>query len=267
MPFFYPANEVKMYSLLYGIIILVATFLGTFVGLGGGVIIKPMLDLIGHDTIDAVNFISSCAVFSMSISSTIRHIKSKTKINFGLIANISVGAIIGGICGSRAFDLLLQKINNTTLKNIQGIMLGILLVMAVIYVNTKNAKSFNVKNPAGVAIVGLLMGFIASFLGIGGGPINVAFLILFFSMPIKEASVYSIGTIFFSQLSKLITTAVTHTVPQVSPVTMLTAICCAILGGILGATANKRGNDKAIRIVFTIFVSAVAFVNFYNGFK
>ena len=36
-------------NLLYGIIIIFATFMGAYVGLGGGVIIKPLLDLIGKD--------------------------------------------------------------------------------------------------------------------------------------------------------------------------------------------------------------------------
>ena len=40
-----------IFSVIYGIVIFAATFLGAFVGLGGGVIIKPLLDLIGHDTV------------------------------------------------------------------------------------------------------------------------------------------------------------------------------------------------------------------------
>ena len=129
-----------MTTVIYGIIISLATFLGAFVGLGGGVIIKPMLDLIGKDTIDVVNFISSCAVFSMSISSTVRHIISKTKINFALIVQISIGAVAGGIGGTSLFNLLLEKFDNSTLKGIQGIVLGVLLVFAVVYVNLKNKK-------------------------------------------------------------------------------------------------------------------------------
>lgn len=254
-----------MFNLIYGLIILGATFLGAFVGLGGGVIIKPMLDLIGHDTIDAVNFISSCAVFSMSISSMIKHIRAKTEINYKLIVTISAGAILGGIGGSALFNMMLEKFNNDTLKNIQGIILGVLLVLSVIYINIKNAKSFKIRNPIGVALVGLAMGGLASFLGVGGGPINVAFLVLFFSMTMKEAAVYSVGTIFFSQLSKLITTAVTGSIPQVSIITIAVAIACAVLGGIMGAKANKKGNEKAIRTVFTIFVTCVALVNLYNG--
>lgn len=254
-----------MTTVIYGIIISLATFLGAFVGLGGGVIIKPMLDLIGKDTIDVVNFISSCAVFSMSISSTVRHIISKTKINFALIVQISIGAVAGGIGGTSLFNFLLEKFDNSTLKGIQGIVLGVLLVFAVVYVNLKNKKSFNVKNPIGVIFVGLALGFIASFLGVGGGPINVAFLVLFFSMSMKEAAIYSVGTIFFSQLSKLITTFATASVPKVEPITLIVAILCAVICGILGAKANKKGNEKLIKTVFTVFVAGVAVVNFYNG--
>ena len=179
--------------------------MGAYVGLGGGVIIKPLLDLIGKDPISIVNFYSACAVFSMSISSTIKHIKSKTKIDFKLIVSLSAGAVIGGILGSRLFDYLLTLFDNSKLKSLQGLILGILLVASVVYINLKNAKSFKVKNPICIILVGLSLGFIASFLGVGGGPINVAFLALFFSMTVKEAAVYSVGTIFFSQLSKLIT--------------------------------------------------------------
>lgn len=254
-----------MFNILYAIIIFAATFLGAFVGLGGGVVIKPLLDLIGHDSIDVVNFLSTCAVFSMSISSTIRHIIAKTKINFNRILYISSGAIVGGIIGSRLFDFLLTKFNSDTLKGFQGIILGILLVLSVIYINLKNAKSFNIQSPVGSMLVGLTLGSIASFLGVGGGPINVAFLVLFFSMTMKEAAVYSVGTIFFSQLSKLITMASKHTIPTFDPITLLIAIVVAVIGGIIGAKANKKGNEKAIKTTFTIVVVAVAIVNFYNG--
>lgn len=250
---------------IYCIIILSATFFGAFAGLGGGVIIKPLLDLIGHDTIDVVNFISSCAVFSMSISSTLRHIKAKTKIDSKFVLVLSVGAVAGGICGGAAFNFLLTIFNNNLLKSIQGIILGIFLVMAVVYVNKKNAKSFNVENRFGIILVGLALGFLASFLGVGGGPINVAFLVLFFSMTMKEATIYSIAIIFFSQLSKLASMTISHTIPQIDILTILFAIASAVIGGILGATVNKKSNEKVIKTTYTIIVTLLALVNFYNA--
>ena len=45
-----------MTTVLYSIIIIFATFMGAYVGLGGGVIIKPLLGLIGKDPINIVNF-------------------------------------------------------------------------------------------------------------------------------------------------------------------------------------------------------------------
>lgn len=250
---------------IYGLIILISTTLGAFVGLGGGVIIKPLLDLIGHDTIDVVNFISSCSVFSMSISSTIKHIKEKTKIDYKFTVILSVGAVLGGIAGSAAFDYLLTLFSNNILKSIQGIVLGILLVLSVIYVNLKNAKSFNVKNPFGIIFVGLSLGFIASFLGVGGGPINVAFLVLFFSMSIKESAVYSVGTIFFSQLSKLVTMGINGSVPKVEPITLAVAVVMAVLGGIIGAKLNKKFDDKIMKKIFTSVVAVLAVINICNA--
>ena len=254
-----------MFNFIYGIIILFATFAGAFVGLGGGVIIKPLLDLVGHDTVDVVNFLSSCAVFSMSISATARHIQAKTKINFKFIFTLSAGAVAGGICGSFLFDYLLTITDNTALKRIQGIILGILLVLSFIYINLKKRKSFTVKNPAGIIFSGFALGLTASFLGVGGGPINVAFLVLFFSMTMKEAAVYSVGIIFFSQLSKLITIAAAGSIPEFSFITLAVAVICAVCGGIIGAAANKKCNEKTIKIIFTILVAAVAAVNFCNA--
>ncbi len=160
---------------------------------------------------------------------------------------------------------MLSVFNNDMLKKIQGLILGALLVLSVIYINIKNRKSFQVKNPAAIVFVGLALGFIASFLGVGGGPINVAFLVLFFSMNMKEAAVYSVGTIFFSQLSKLVTLAATGTIPQFEPVVLIVAVVCAVAGGIIGAKMNKKSNEKVIKTVFTIVVAAVAAVNFYNA--
>lgn len=254
-----------MTTFLYGIIIAAATFLGAYVGLGGGVIIKPLLDLLGRDTVQVVNFLSTCAVFSMSISSTVDHIRSKTKINFKIILALSLGAITGGIFGSKFFNYLLTLFDNDALTSIQGLILGCLLVASVIYVNKPNAKSFKLKNPVLIALGGLFLGFISSFLGVGGGPINVAFFILLFSMTVKEAAVYSVGTIFFSQLAKIITLKITDTVPDFDIITLVVAVVCAVAGGIVGANMNKKGNEKVIKTVFTAVVAAIAIVNFYNA--
>ena len=94
---------------------------------------------------------------------------------------------------------------------------------------------------------------------------NVAFLILFFSMTTKDSAVYSVGVIFFSQLSKLITMVSTNSIPEFNYITLILAIATAVIGGILGARMNKRSNEKTIKTVFTIVVACVAGINLCNA--
>lgn len=253
-----------MITTVYSIIILFATTLGAFVGLGGGVIIKPLLDLVGHDTVQAVSFISSVSVFAMSISATIKHIRSKTKFEVPTILFISLGAAVGGYAGNHLFELLLIFFGNEKIKGIQGLILGILLVIVLFYLNG-NHKSFHVKNRVAILLTGLILGGIASFLGIGGGPINVAFFVLFFSFTIKEAAVYSVATIFFSQFIKLATIYSNNQFAPFDLTILLYLVPIAILGGIVGAFLNKKCDEEVIKRTFTVAVTATALLNLYNG--
>ena len=57
----------------------------------------------------------------------------------------------------------------------------------------------------------------SSFLGIGGGPINLVVLFYFFSMETKTAAQNSLYIILFSQITSLLTTLITHSVPEFTP--------------------------------------------------
>ncbi|WP_270457148.1 TSUP family transporter [Lactobacillus gasseri] len=52
--------------------------------------------------------------------------------------------------------------------------------------------------------VDLFLGAISIFLAIGGGPLNVSLFVIIFHFTMKQSSVYSIATIFFSQITKII---------------------------------------------------------------
>ena len=53
-------------SLLYLIVSFLASVAGAVCGIGGGVIIKPTLDLFGLASVATVSFLSGCTVLSMS---------------------------------------------------------------------------------------------------------------------------------------------------------------------------------------------------------
>lgn len=251
---------------IYSLVILAATTLGAFVGLGGGVIIKPVLDFIGAEPRMQVDFLSAVAVFTMSIVSTVKQIRNKVSFEKNIILFIAFGSIAGGFLGSYCMDSLSCIAEQGMIRCIQAFVLAILLSAVSIYV-AKDRKSFHIKNNFAIILVGLSLGFIASFLGIGGGPINVAVLTLFFSMNVKESAVYSVAIIFFSQLSKLVTIFASSGIQPYAHQwkTLIFILPAAILGGIIGSKFNRKFDDKIIRKIFVAVMILLIILNVYNG--
>ena len=80
----------------------------------------------------------------------------------------------------------------------------------------------------------------SSFLGIGGGPINLVVLYFFFSMDTKTAAANSLYIIFFSQLCSLLATLVTSSVPDFRWTVLALMAVGGLGGGVLGRRLNQR---------------------------
>lgn len=254
-----------MIGILYAIVIFIATFLGSSAGLGGGVIIKPVLDFIGAHDLSMISFLSTSAVFTMAVYSTIKQVRNKVKFDTIMIVLVAIGAMIGGNVGSSLFSYLMKVMDNDVLRFIQSLSLAILLIVVLINVNVEH-KNLTVKNKFVTFIIGLLLGIISAFLGIGGGPINVAVFIFFFSVDLKSATVYSIATILFSQGSKLFTIATTSGFAIFDLSLLWYTLPMAVLGGIVGTYVNHKANEKLIKQIFNITVVCIILLNLYNAF-
>ena len=243
-----------MIGIIYAIVIFIATFLGACAGLGGGVIIKPVLDFIGAHDLATISFLSASAVFTMSVYSTFKQIRNKVKFDFIMILLISVGAIVGGNVGSTLFNSMLSIMDEGLLKAIQATLLAGLLIIVLVNMNG-NFKTYHIKNKLVMLIIGLVLGTLSSFLGIGGGPINVAVFVFFFS----------IATILFSQASKLFTIATTSGFAIFDLSLLFYTLPAAVLGGIVGTFVNKKSDEKIIRNIFNVTVALLVVLNIYNA--
>lgn len=251
-------------AILYIVIIIFANTLGAISGMGGGVIIKPLFEVIQAHDIAAISFYSSVAVLTMSCVSTVKQLKNGVSLNGRMVFQLSIGSIVGGLLGNALFVYLLEMLPRDGYVQIIQIVLTIVTLLFSYWYSSHNDWHYNFQNKWARVFTGVALGGIASLLGIGGGPINVAFLMLIFHVPIKKATVYSIVIILFSQLSK-VSSIVVQGQWHAFDMGMLWAIIpSAIIGGLLGAQVSKKVSSKTVDKVYKGVILFVLAINIYN---
>ena len=231
---------------IYFLIAIGATTIGAITGMGGGVFIKPILDLMGTFDVTTISALSTITVFFMSITSVFRQRNSDQKPEATIALPLALGAVLGGNLGGVLLSQLIGGMTGSSVTLIQNAILALLIVLVMIYI----VKKSRISSPAlsGIvpsALVGLTLGLFASFLGVGGGPINVALIIYLFNYPTKKAASCSLITILFSQAAKLLQLALTGTLLTVDLTVLPFMVVGAIAGGLLGARIAK-GIDEAV---------------------
>lgn len=258
-----------MIPLILFLVCMIASSVGAVVGAGGGVIIKPVLDMLGILPVSTVSFCSGCTVLGMSICSLIRNRKDGIKLQIRTSTALAIGAVFGGLIGQWLFELVRSSFGKEqVLGAIQAVCLTILTVGVFFYMcNKDKIISKHVKSFAAVIVIGISLGMISSFLGIGGGPANVAVLFFFFSMDAKEAAKNSIYIIIFSQISGIITAFSTGTIPDFTWINLISMVLGGISGALVGAAISKRMNNQGVEKLFKVLLLVIAAMAFYNVLK
>lgn len=112
--------------------------------------------------------------------------------------------------------------------------------------------------------IGIVLGIFSSFLGIGGGPINLVVLFFFFSMNTRTAAQNSLYIILFSQIASLVSSIVTKTVPDFTIWLLIIMVTGGITGGALGRSFNKRLNEKLVDRLFIGLMVVIMGMCAYN---
>lgn len=214
-----------------------ASTLGAICGIGGGFIIKPLLDLTRAVPLDAVSFMSSAAVLAMSTYSVTKHLLAKgNQLDLVTVIPLSMGAIAGGGMGERLRAFAFAAASPGAASVIQSILLAVMTVGTLLYMlkrddlHRRDCNAMSVKALAGVAL-----GCVSSFIGIGGGPINLVVLHYLFSMDGKTAAINSLFIIALSQL-----TNVSLSIALDPPTGDILLIVAMALGGLAGGWVGQR---------------------------
>ena len=252
-------------SILYIIVSFCATVIGAITGIGGGIILKSVVPLFSHDSIIVVSFYTTILVFTMCLVSIYKQWRTGFQFNFRVLLSISIGSILGGYLG----DWILQGVTKfypaTQVQLIQSCILFATLLFLILYTLLGPKKTEVPTPPVSITfLLGLFLGGISIFLGIGGGPLNISLLIIFFGYSMKKAAVYSIATVFFSQIAKLISVVSIGDYSQFNLTLVPCFIITALLGGYLGTLLHHRLTSQMIEKLYMILMAALLLIVLSN---
>ncbi len=253
---------------IYLIVSFLASTIGVICGIGGGVIIKPVLDVARVETVSVISFLSGCTVLSMSGYSVVKTMLAGEKqVDTRCGTPLAIGAAVGGLVGNRLFAAVRGLFDDLeAVGAVQAICLALVTVGTLLYTLYKDRIS--PREVSGVVVsvlIGLALGIMSSFLGIGGGPINLVVLHFFFRMETKSAAANSLYIILFSQAANLLTAVISGSVPAFRWSVLLLMVVGGIGGGIVGRYLNRKMKSETIEKLFVCLMVIIIGISIYNS--
>lgn len=247
-----------------------ASIVGAICGIGGGVIIKPVLDAFGIMDVTTLSFLSGCTVLSMTTYSVLRSkLSGSSRIDQSTGLPLAVGAAIGGILGKNLFQLVRSLSSNPDqVGSVQSICLLLVTLGTLFYtIKKEQIHTISVHSRFICIVIGLTLGIMSSFLGIGGGPINLVVLFFFFSMDTKTAAENSLYIILFSQITSLLSSIITGKIPDFSIGILILMASGGILGAVCGRIINKKLDSRAVDRLFIALMAVIILICIYNVYQ
>ena len=243
-----------------------ASVVGAISGIGGGILIRPVLDMASGLSVAQISFLSGTTVLIMAFVSLLRYRAGLFNFRNSRYITLAIGGVFGGFSGKKLFSLALGQFPYPSLLgSLQSGILFLLCGICVLYTLKKNAvQTRNIENPLFCVFVGFGIGNVSAFLGIGGGPFNIVVLSYFFSMDSKTAAIGSLLMIFVSQTASLATLLVSSAVPAVPASFLVLLPAGAVAGSVLGSFLSKKIKHKSVDRIFAIALTLVMVLCLYN---
>ncbi|MCP3028254.1 sulfite exporter TauE/SafE family protein [Halobacillus sp. A5] len=257
----------------------ITAFIGSIAGLGGGVILVPVLLFLGGQlesfqwvtpqTIVGISLVVMIFTGFSSAVSYLKHNRVDLKVGFLLMS----GSIPGGLFGS----WLNQFFQTDVFALLFGIvMIGVSLVFFLPRDSERtpftggiprekkiNGQTFFYRVPVVMSVAfAFLVGVLSGLLGIGGGSLIVPALILLFKIPPHIATATSMFMIFFAS----ITSSSAHIfLGNVDWAQTLLFIPGAYIGGTVGATVNRNLNSQSVEWFLRVLLILIGIRLIWQG--
>jgi uncharacterized membrane protein YfcA len=275
---------VAMSVLLFTVIVLAGAFIagliGSLTGLGGGVIIIPLLTLgLGVDIHYAIGA-SIVSVIATSSGSAAAYVKEGiTNIRIGMFLEVAttVSAIFGAVItvfinpGYIAVLFGLILIFSAAMmvrKNVDhfvvtpGSKLATVFKLNGSFPTPEGIRNYTVHNVAGGFIMMFFAGIISGLLGIGSGALKVLAMDNIMRLPFKVSTTTSN---FMMGVTAAASAVVYLHRGQIDPGIAMPVTIGVLFGATLGSKILVRTKTDKLKIIFAIVVVFLALQMIYNG--
>lgn len=256
-------------SLLLFLTAYFAGVLGALTGLGGGVVIIPVLVLFLHVDIHYAMGASIISVMATSSGAAIAYLREGyTNLRMGIF--LETATVIGALAGA----LLVAAIP----KGIITIIFGLVLILSsyLILTRREEAETYNRSHPLALFLklegnypglkenevyyvqnaplawsIMSLAGIVSGLLGIGSGAVKVLAMDLAMRLPYKVSTATSN---FIMGITAAVGAGVYFSNGYILPALTAPVMLGVIIGAISGSRIMSRVNVKTLRIIFTIVI-------------
>ena len=273
-----------MTVLLFTLIILIGAFLaglvGSLTGLGGGVIIIPLLTLgLGVDIKYAMGA-SIVSVIATSSGSAAAYVKEGiTNIRIGMFLEIAttLGAVMGAVLVAymntsyiaiffgcilifSAVMMLRKKINRSDNESTSTLAKAFKLNGR--YPTSEGMVEYKVHRVAGGFFMMMFAGILSGLLAIGSGALKVIAMDNIMRMPFKVSTTTSN---FMIGVTAAASAVIYLHRGQIDPGIAMPVCIGVLTGATLGAKILVKTKTDKLKIVFAVVIAFLAFQMIYNG--
>jgi uncharacterized protein len=258
----------------------IAGLIGSLTGLGGGVVLIPLLTLVFKVDIHYAIGTSLISVIATSSGAAAAYVKEGiTNIRLGMFLELAttIGAIMGAV--------LAKHVSTSAIAIVFGIMLLISAATSFIHQEAKiesgspgrlskwlqlnntyptktGPQSYVVKNVAGGFAMMNVAGIVSGLLGIGSGALKVIAMDRIMRIPFKVSTTTSN---FMIGVTAAASAGIYLKEGYIDPGLSMPVVLGVLLGAFIGSKILFRAQTRVLKFLFAIIISVLAVEMIYNG--
>lgn len=268
------------FTLAVGFGSLLAGFLGALTGLGGGVVIVPLLTLLFKVDIRYAIGASLVSVIATSSGAAAAYVKEGfTNVRIGMFLEVAttLGALFGAFLAAKLPTSIVAVIFGMVLlysafsssrsghqqpSNAQPDPIATRLRLDSSYPSDQGQQTYHVQNvPIGFGLM-LLAGTLSGLLGIGSGAVKVLAMDRAMQLPFKVSTTTSN---FMIGVTAAAGAGVYLSRGYIDPGLAMPVMLGVLLGSLLGARTLVKAKPRLLRQIFSVVILLLGIEMIYNG--